>query len=483
MRTWLRIALLMLMALGMFSTPAPAQNNEPVTTQSQRQRRLREHEKKIQEIISERRAEREKREAEEKARQQANPPEQKGEGPAEPAKETPKPASSVVMGFKFVTLDGVSDYNNIVNQGDTFVSEVMLFNIDQNPIDRIRLALRYDRRFIEPVRIFDTSLAGMIDGAPKFSINDRDSIINYDVKLSRPLAAPESTPLRILWKALRPTPFTGIDFKFSPLEKPEDEHTAIYVRDVNILGIRDDVEDGVLSGGLMIEVPKGTQKTLQGKEEELKDIYLGSVASDSKVGLVLTAPKGRLEVGDDFIVKVKLNNPEGTLVDAINFFVLFDPRVLRVIDEDKFNYIVNGVNVHEGPYHHNFPWDMHVLNDVSNERGQIQFAMSLSNGNTLPSRTIADIHFKAIAPAETTEVAFVKGRPGAPKLTSVRYFGFESLDLASAQLSHPAVSFSIANSPNMIAQGSSNAVRPLPAPTPVAATGPTSSIKPLKIER
>lgn len=456
---------------------------QPAMTQSERTRRLREHEKKIQEIINQRRAEREKREAEEGHKATPTPP--PGPEAANAPEETPKPASSVVMGFKFINEQGISDYNLVVNQGESFVSEVMLFNTDQNRIDRVRLSLRYDKRFITPEKIFDTSLKPYIDGEAKFSINERDSRLNYDAKLKRPLDAPQMVLLKILWKADRPTEFTGLDFNFSALEKDDDEHTAIYVRNANILGTRDDAMDGVLSGGLMIEGPKTAKKVMQGKEEELRKIYLGNVASDTKVGLVLTMPKGEIKVGDEFVVKVKLDNPYGAQVDALNFTVLFDPKVLRVVDKDKFNYIITGTNIHDGPYHYNFPWDMHIENDVRNDAGLISYAMSLANGGTLESRTIADIHFKAIAPAAKTEVGFVKSRPGAPNLTSVRYFGFETLDLRSSQLSRSTIAFPVLNKPMEIASDSDKGAAGIavPAPTPTPAPKPESFVKPLKIER
>ncbi|HMZ52086.1 MAG TPA: hypothetical protein PK988_07455, partial [Candidatus Sumerlaeota bacterium] len=168
-----------------------------------------------------------------------------------------------------------------------------------------------------------------------------------------------------------------------------------------------------------------------------------------------------------------------------NFTVLFDPKVLRVVDKDKFNYIITGTNIHDGPYHYNFPWDMHIENDVRNDAGLISYAMSLANGGTLESRTIADIHFKAIAPAAKTEVGFVKSRPGAPNLTSVRYFGFETLDLRSSQLSRSTIAFPVLNKPMEIASDSDKGAAGIavPAPTPTPAPKPESFVKPLKIER
>lgn len=475
MKALLRTLILALLSWAILPTTAEAQQ-PPAQQQQQptnRNRRLREHEQKIQEIIQQRRTERDKREAEERTRQAAAPTD-----PAEQKqKDSPKPPSSVVMGFKFLNQAGVSDYNTIVSKGDTFLSEVLLFNVDQNSIDRISLALQFDKRFIEPVRIFDTQLAPYIDGNSTFRIDERDSILIYEARLQKPATSTEVVLLKILWKAVRPTPYTGIEFKFSPLERPQDPHTAIYVAGVNILGIRDDPQDGVLSGGLMIEDP-AAPKELQGKATELRDIYLGSVASDATVGLQIVGPEDPVRLGDRFVVRVRLNNPDGALVDSVNYFILFDPKVLQVIDEDKFNWMLRGVNVHDGPYHLNFPWDMHKQNEVRNERGQIVYSMALSNGAALPSRTFTDIHFRAVAPTAETPIGFVKRRPGAPNLTSVRYFGYELLDLAT-QISTPSINVTILNPPVEVALPRDE-TEPPPPQAPQAAE---SSVRALLIER
>lgn len=410
--------------------------------------RLQEHERKIQEIIRERRA----RAAEEEAKRRAEEAERgEAEPEVEPAEDTPRRVSNVVMGLKFINDEGQSDYNIIIREGTQFVSEVYLFNVDQNPIDRVRLALDFDKRFIEPVRVFDTALRPYVAEEPEFSIDERDAIILYDATLDKPLSSPEAVLLRIMWRAVRPTAYTGIEFAFSPLEREEDAHTAIYARGNNILGVAEDPADGVISGGLMIEVPDAGEQMLQGKAEELREIYLGSAAADSMTGLYLLPPENEeISVGDKFVVRVALNNPEGALIDSINFAVKYDPKVLRVVDEDRYNYIIRGINVHDGNYHRNFPWDIHRRNEARNDRGVVAYQKSLSGGSSLPSRPFADIHFMAIAPATETEISFIKRRPGEENLTSVRYFGFEKLDLGP-EMSQTSFSLPILNPPVEIA--------------------------------
>jgi hypothetical protein len=232
----------------------------------------------------------------------------------------------------------------------------------------------------------------------------------------------------------------------------------------------------VLSGGLMITGGEEKEEILQGKADELRDIYLGSVASDEEVGLHLIGPERPPHVGDEFTVNVALNNPEGALVDSVNFAVLFDPNYLQVVDTDKFNYILRGVNVHDGPFHQDFPWDMHKKNEVRNDRGLINYKMALSNGASLPSKTFARIHFRAIAPIDQTSIGFVKGRPGAPDMTSVRYFGYERLNL-TPDYSYPSVVIPILPPTRDIAE------KPREVEDAVVVEPEDVSVRSLKIER
>jgi hypothetical protein len=472
-----------LLLMAMLAALAPA----PLHAQDQPQRetrvnRLREHERKIREIIEAQRERRRQQESE-------APPADEPPPPEEVVEQTKRAASSVVLGLKFINEEGVADYSLIARDGDTFVTEVMMFNIDQNEIDRVRLAIRYDKRFIEPLRLFDTALRPFVRGEPRFVLDEQRAIISYDATLQQPLTQPETVLLRILWGTRRPTPFTGIEFAFSPEERDDQYHTAMYVRGNNILGVASDPADGVLSGGLMIEQPPSPvtgERVLQGKAEELRQIYLGSVASDQAVGLRLLAPSEPVRLGEDFIVQVGLNNPEGALIDSLSFCVLFDPRVLRVIDQDKFNWIRRGVNVHDGPFQSRFPWDMHKQNQVRNDRGLISYQMSLSNGASLPSEVFAQIRFRAIAPSTGTAISFHKGRTSDPAHSSVRYFGFERLKL-EAPLSEPVKTIVVLNEsvlpPAVADPGTTAGAAPVPAgplaPAPVA----DASIRPLPIER
>lgn len=468
------ILLVALLLAGGLPMEVLAQDNQ------RRVNRLREHEQKIREIIEARRQERAQQESEREEREARDPrPEPEEEGPS-------RAASSVVLGLRFMTEGGLSDYNMIVSEGESFITEVMMFNYDQNHVDRVRLSINYDKRFIEPIRVFDTTIRPYMEDEPRFVIDERRAVIAYDAELSDPLRIPEATLLRIGWRAVRPTPYTGIEFMFSMTESPTQYHTAIYVRGNNILGVANDPADGVISGGLMIEpeMPESGELILQGKAEELRDLYLGSVASDDNVGLILEGPDRPIKAGEEFLVHIALNNPHGALIDAISLFVKFDPDVLQVVDQDRFNWIRRGINIHDGPFHSSFPWDIHRNNLVRNDRGIITYQKALSNGGALPSERFATIRFRAVAPAMETAVYLIPGRQRDLYHTSVRYFGFERMNL-TRDYSVPVRFFEILPAPYKEAKEPDGPRVEYVGAGPAAPrdSGNGSAIRPLMIER
>lgn len=331
--------------------------------------------------------------------------------------------------------------DTMVRQGDRFVSEVRLQNSQAKEFDRFRIALQYDKRFLRPIRVFDQGIRNSLKNEPKFEIVDRDSLLVYEGEFTAPRLTKELVLLTIVWEAILPTEYTQINFTFAGGETEEEPHSGIYDKNENILGEKTDPFDGVLGGSILILKPFDPTATedvdiVQGKKEELRNIYLENVGGQRAVGLQLIGPDYVPAVGETFQVDVKLNNPGGSVVDSLKFFVQFDPKVIQVVDQDLGNWIRRGVNVHDGPYRLRYPFDYHKYNEADNTRGRIRYAMSMGRTLTLPTGTFATIHFKALAPAKETSIAFVATQDTTEKVTDARILGYSVLS-TDAELTTP----------------------------------------------
>jgi Cohesin domain len=309
----------------------------------------------------------------------------------------------------------------------------VLKNDNAAPFDRVRVALRFDKRFMRPVRVFDGEVRPFVDGDPVFEISDRDNIIIYDARLAEPRMAKQMVVLTIVWEAVQRTEFAGLDFRFASGDTELAPHTAVYAQGRNILGKPDDPIDGVLGSSILVSRPQVENASikpeiLQGKKEELKELYLGALGAElNQTGIRLAGPEGPIAAGQMFDVDVELYNPRGTVLDQVRFAVKFDPEALQVVDRDRGNWIRTGVNVHDGPFRLEYPFDYHKRNEVDNRRGIITYANSLGEGRALRSGPFARIRFKAMKPIAATTIELIAQRQGAGFLTGTDYFGFPLL--------------------------------------------------------
>jgi len=421
-----------------------------------REERLKQHEERVRRIIEERRK---ARLAQQQQQQQqggaAAPTEgvpndgnspspdqanQQGGGQRPPQQQEPPqeldpdkvPFGSMILLVSFRTLEEskAEQLDVVVRQHDRFVSDIRLRNEASAPFDRVRVALKYDKRFLKPLKIYDNEVRKAASEEPTFSVNERDSVMLYEAKFAEPRHNKDLPVLRIAWEALLPTEHTSLSFRFATGDTEAGEHTAVYSKGENVLGDKADPLDGALGGGILILKPfvaesESQADILQGKKEELLGRYMEGVGVQSPAGIRLVGPDKPPAVGETFDVELQLANPGGAVIDALAVFVTFDPKTLQVVDDDRGNWIRRGVNIHDGLYRLDYPFDYHKRNEVDNGRGLIQYAMSLGDALTLPSGTFAKIKFRAVAPAELTSVDLVQSRKNAGTLTSLRCFGFE----------------------------------------------------------
>lgn len=451
-----RLLTLALLAACLAAAPwrAGAQDAPADTTNVDREARLKAHEERVKAILEERR----------KQRLQETPVATDGQPPAPAAPAaTPAPQEpaaqdnlqligTVMLYTRFRPVNGPDsrrELDTAVRVGDRFLGEVVLKNDDGRPFDRVRVALRFDKRFMRPVRVFDAEVRPYVDGDPVFEISDRDNIIVYDARLAEPRQSKQLTVLTIVWEAVQRTEFAGLDFRFASGDTELAPHTAVYAEGRNILGKPDDPIDGVLGSSVLVSRREPVESTsaraeiLQGKKEELKEMYLGALGAEmNHTGIRLAGPEGPIAAGQMFDVDVELYNPRGTVLDQVRFAVKFDPEVLQVVDRDRGNWIRTGVNVHDGPFRLEYPFDYHKRNEVDNRRGIITYANSMGEGRALRSGPFARIRFKAMKPVADTRIELIAQRQGAGFLTATDYFGFPMLSFDKA-FTQPELSWTI----------------------------------------
>lgn len=117
--------------------------------------------------------------------------------------------------------------------------------------------------------------------------------------------------------------------------------------------------------------------------------------------------------GQQFSVNAILSNPSAEGVAGIGMWIKYDKSLLTVMDTDTGNWITDGVNILDGPYHSTFnlPGDPGLFpnaNDAGTE-GEIKWDARRSFSDLtdiLPGGVFATITFQAKNSSGNTSLAF-----------------------------------------------------------------------------
>lgn len=356
-----------------------------------------------------------------------------GEEAAAPstASDIPMPAGCILM---------VMPLDNIVTVNKRFVTRVELTDSTNNTLDGLSIRLKYDPRFLAPVRVFDDELRGYLVPPPTFEAGRVQGVVAYEGRLREPRILPPMTLLTVVWDTLRPTEYTEIKFDFSE----SGPTTALSFRGQDMLGIPEDPFDGVIGASVLIRRPEdqGRAGLLQGKKEEMLDFLVGGLNPPGSIGLAFGAPEKPVQVGDVFDIPIFFRNPDGLAVDFVSLYIRFDPQILEVVDHDKNNWIRREINIFDGDRHLEYPFDYLVSNYAMNARGLIDYRKGLSRAQPLPTGRLATIRLRALAPSPGTMLEFVRNERGGSPGTAASLHGRDYLDL-SGTVGKSAVTFRI----------------------------------------
>lgn len=143
---------------------------------------------------------------------------------------------------------------------------------------------------------------------------------------------------------------------------------------------------------------------LLGSPDEERDGLVDGVVeiarSRSGKGPLSRRPRIRLVAGETdantggACVYLRLLNPDRAPIATVDVTLRFDPDELLATDSDKGNWVRAGVNACDGPYHNEFPFDLHHVNSIDNGQGVVRYRMGSERDNMIPSGTFARVDFR-----------------------------------------------------------------------------------------
>lgn len=316
--------------------------------------------------------------------------------------------------------------DSTVARDQEFVTGFHLSNPTGKQFDEVRLAVRYERDYVEPVSVRDVALKGLLAAPSKVSVHPREGVLIYTARLSSPFATVSDSLFEIRWKALRLTPRAQFQFVIA-----ENKPSGLWLGRQDVLGDEEQPMDGLINGSVQIITPEffeamarrlrgagGTMSAMAQFDEE--DDMDTLPAGKGGVVLSLRGPKKPVRTGETFQVDLVFDNSADSLVDGLDIYLRYDPEVLEVLDFDQDNWITRGINILDGPYHQEFPFDYHIANQVYPSRGEIVYRVGIGDAQKLRHRVgaMATITFRAKAPVPSTAVSF--RLPDSPREVGTR---------------------------------------------------------------
>jgi hypothetical protein len=192
---------------------------------------------------------------------------------------------------------------------------------------------------------------------------------------------------------------------------------------------------GLLDATVAIEPTNGTVELAETNENPFSAVALAtninSGTAEGGLLLQLQPRQPTVKVGQDFLVDIVYRNPKRADMDTVKLKLRFDPEVLQVVDSDEGNWITRGVNIFDGAYHEDLPFDNHRKNTVYNSLGVINYDNGFGSRTPIPEEgVIATIRFKAVAPAVSTPILFSSNDENAlDPDTSISFLGFNLIGI------------------------------------------------------
>jgi len=309
----------------------------------------------------------------------------------------------------------------IVAVGEEFDTRVALSNPAGKEFQAIKAVIRYDPTVVEPVYLKDDKIRPLVEGEAESVVYADLGVLIYQARLRSTLAGQAVEFFTVRWKTLAVSAGTELNF----VSQGEERTALLDKSNSTILG--GSVTEGLLGMALQVFSPEQLADGPPIGEELFAGSTVGQ-ARDGGVRLRLIANNQAIAANEDFYVGVWFENPKRVDVSNISLKIRFDPNVLEVVDDDTDNWITTGVNIFDGDYHDQFPFDIHLENSVANDLGLISYAMACTQRRALPQRGyVARIRFRPKTVAANTRIEFVFQPLDDPLRTQVSFLGSDVL--------------------------------------------------------
>jgi hypothetical protein len=289
--------------------------------------------------------------------------------------------------------------------GDRFAATVRMANQTGKEFDEIGFRLRYDPHVLrvvdgeegeEGINIHDRSFRNQFpwEKAEEYvnQVDQDEGLVSYRSRWKDSVPLTSTGSLASVTFEVIQARDTAISFEFLEPEGSSggvadaSPETFVRFRGKDVLGQTNDPADGAVDAKVKFyDYPvTGTDEAMPPRERQ-----------DLLTRVAVYPSVESVSEGEEFDYMIEIDNPNRVDFDEITLLLGFDPRHLTPMDHDRGNYIRNGVNVFDGEYHEEFPWNHHRRNEINPHKGYILYKMGTLRSSLNGSGVVASVRFRA----------------------------------------------------------------------------------------
>lgn len=236
-------------------------------------------------------------------------------------------------------------------------------------------------------------------------IQHQEGKMIFFAELPEPQKVDSAIIARIVVVPIQQVKFTRIEF-VSHGDETADTMSYLRLGDDDVLGSASDPHDGMIPLDLVIQSGGADMNpfTIDDKKSLL------TIASPAAIELKVN--QNHVDVGDVVELDIVLLNPSQLPVDEVEFLIMYNTRILQIVQQDKIN---PSVMAHQNGL------------QVNKEKGILQFKGELRKTKPGPTITIATVRFKAVSPTTKTTFKALVHKDGSLPSTGAYYKGNDIL--------------------------------------------------------
>lgn len=298
--------------------------------------------------------------------------------------------------------------------GEKFSTLCSVLNTDHLPVSAVELNISYPAWAVKLVGIHHDKLLPNLSSEPECRVDEKAGAIVYKAKLSKINRTMDIPLLTFVWQAL--VPLDEGEIRLSIGQRDTLVYGGKKILNSGKWGQLDTLMGTTIHFGAAASNKPSPDRYLDFGNQQLMQTGFKDQRQLRPPSLWMKQTEGQiLKPGEWLVVDLGVSNPGRCVFDEVRLAASFDPEAVEVVDSDRGNWIGEGVNLLDGPFHKEWPWDNLFKNYADNAQGIFYYRMAMSDLREQPSGTLARVFVRAKRPVQTPVFNWIMAHSANPE--------------------------------------------------------------------